>query len=67
VLDQPGISVALWGARKPAQLDPTAEVMGWTLDEEAMADIDRIVAESVPEPIGPEFMAPPLQRPQSSA
>ena len=67
VLDQPGISVALWGARKPAQLEPTAEVMGWTLDEEAMAEIDRIVAESVPEPIGPDFMAPPLQRPRSSA
>jgi aryl-alcohol dehydrogenase-like predicted oxidoreductase len=67
LLDQPGVSVALWGARKPAQLEPTGEVMGWTLDEAAMADIDRIIAESVPEPTGPEFMAPPLQRPRSKA
>ncbi len=63
LLDQPGVSVALWGARKPEQLAPAGEVMGWRLDEEAMAEIDRVVAESVPEPTGPEFMAPPLQRP----
>jgi transcriptional regulator with XRE-family HTH domain len=65
LLDRTGVGVALWGARKPAQLDPIAEVMGWALDEGAMAEIDRIVAECVPEPIGPEFMAPPLQRPRT--
>jgi aryl-alcohol dehydrogenase-like predicted oxidoreductase len=65
LLDRPGLGVALWGARRPAQLDPLGEVMGWHLDEAAIAEIDRIVAECVPEPIGPEFMAPPLQRPQT--
>jgi aryl-alcohol dehydrogenase-like predicted oxidoreductase len=67
LLDRPGVGVALWGARRPAQLDPVDEVMGWRLDEGAMAEIDRIVAECVPEPIGPEFMAPPLQRPHTAA
>src|SRR5512132_3070042 len=65
LLDRPGESVALWGARRPTQLDPVGEAMGWHLDEAAIAEIDRIVAECVPEPIGPGFMAPPLQRPRT--
>jgi hypothetical protein len=52
---------------RTAQLDPVGEVIGWRLDEGAMAEIDRIVAECVAEPIGPEFMAPPLHRPQTAA
>ncbi|MFO1126871.1 MAG: aldo/keto reductase [Rhodospirillales bacterium] len=67
LLDQPGVGIALWGARKPEQLEPAAEVMGWSLDDAALAEIDRIVAEAVPEPIGPEFMAPPLRRPSAKA
>ncbi len=59
VLDQPGVSVALWGARKPGQLDPLDGAMGWTLDADALAEIDRIVDEEVKDPVGPEFMAPP--------
>ncbi len=66
LLDRPGVSVALWGARKPAQLDPVDQVMGWHLDEAAMAEIESILAECVPQPIGPEFMAPPLKRPQAA-
>ena len=58
VLDRPGISVALWGAKRPEQLDAVAGVLGWKLDESAMAEIDRIVEESVPAPIGPEYLAP---------
>lgn len=58
VLDRPGVSVALWGAKRPDQLDPVAGVMGWKLDAEAMAAIDRIVAESVQDPIGPEYLTP---------
>ena len=64
VLDQPGIGVALWGARRPGQLDAVEAVMGWSIDESACRAIDQIVNESVAEPIGPDFMAPPLQRPQ---
>ena len=32
VLDRPGVSVALWGAKRPDQLDAIAGVMGWKLD-----------------------------------
>ncbi|NJJ40461.1 aldo/keto reductase [Paenibacillus apii] len=59
ILAQPGAGVALWGARKPEQLAPVDEVMGWSLDQQALEEIDRIVAETVKEPVGPEFMAPP--------
>ncbi len=54
-----GITIALWGARHPGQLAPVDEVMGWSLDESARAEIDRIVGETVTDPVGPEFMAPP--------
>lgn len=58
VLDRPGASVALWGAKRPNQLDAAAGVMGWRLDADAMAAIDRIVAESVTDPVGPEYLTP---------
>jgi aryl-alcohol dehydrogenase-like predicted oxidoreductase len=61
VLDQSGVSVALMGARRPAQLDPVSEVMGWTLGSDALAEIDRIVRTAVSDPVGPEFMAPPTR------
>jgi aryl-alcohol dehydrogenase-like predicted oxidoreductase len=61
VLDQQPLSIALWGARRPDQLDPVAEIAGWKLDPGALAEIDRIVAECVRDPIGPEFMAPPAR------
>jgi aryl-alcohol dehydrogenase-like predicted oxidoreductase len=62
VLDQPGVSVALWGARHPGELSPLRDVMGWTLDAKALAEIDAIVNDSVRDPVGPEFMAPPEQQ-----
>jgi aryl-alcohol dehydrogenase-like predicted oxidoreductase len=54
-----GNVVALWGARRPDQLTPMSEVMGWTLDIEGMREIDRILAATIKDPVGPEFMAPP--------
>jgi aryl-alcohol dehydrogenase-like predicted oxidoreductase len=60
VLDQ-GVSSALWGARHPAQLQPVDEVGGWQLDAPAMAEIDRILAATISDPVGPEFMAPPAR------
>jgi aryl-alcohol dehydrogenase-like predicted oxidoreductase len=62
VLDKQPLSIALWGARRPDQLDPVSDVMGWKLDASALAEIDRILAETVKDPVGPEFMAPPTQR-----
>jgi aryl-alcohol dehydrogenase-like predicted oxidoreductase len=61
VLDQQPLSIALWGARRPGQLDGVADIMGWNLDAAALAKINRIVAECVPDPIGPDFMAPPAR------
>ena len=60
VLDQPGVGAALWGARRPDQLDALPDALGFTLDEGTKAEIERIVDENVLDPIGPEFMAPPV-------
>jgi aryl-alcohol dehydrogenase-like predicted oxidoreductase len=58
VLDRGDKIVALWGARRPDQLAPVEDVMGWTLDDAAMQEIDRILAETIKDEVGPEFMAP---------
>ena len=58
MLDQ-GITTALWGARRPDQLEPVDDVIGWSLDASAKAEIDRILSEAITDPVGPEFMAPP--------
>lgn len=58
VLDQ-GDTIALWGARRPAQLDPVEDTMGWEVDERAKRRIEGILLETVKDPVGPEFMAPP--------
>ena len=60
MLDQ-GITTALWGARHPGQLQPVDEVMGWWLDAPAKAEINRIVRQTITDPVGPEFMAPPAR------
>jgi len=60
MLDQ-GISVALWGARHPDQLQAAHGVAGWSLGAATRARIDRILSEAITDPVGPEFMAP-LQR-----
>ncbi len=65
VLDQPGVGVALWGPRHPEELDPLNEVLGWHLDREALAYIDEVLAHSIRDPIGAEFMAPPEHRPEA--
>ena len=61
-LDQPGVSVALWGARHPEQLAPVDNIAGWKLDAGALQAIDKIVRETVADPVGPEFMAPPARQ-----
>jgi aryl-alcohol dehydrogenase-like predicted oxidoreductase len=57
-----GHTIALWGARKPSQLEPLNAAFGWTLDYEAKRTIDQILAETVTDPVGPEFMAPPERK-----
>jgi aryl-alcohol dehydrogenase-like predicted oxidoreductase len=54
-----GDTIALWGARRPTQLDAIEDVMGWRIDAATMKEIDKILDEMVTNPVGPEFMAPP--------
>jgi aryl-alcohol dehydrogenase-like predicted oxidoreductase len=66
VLDHPGVSVALWGARHASELEPLRDVMDWKLDDAAIHRLDAIIDESVLDPVGPEFMAPPEKRPDAA-
>jgi aryl-alcohol dehydrogenase-like predicted oxidoreductase len=59
ILDQGAI--ALWGARHPGQLDRVDQVFGWSLTSRDLEDIDEIIHRNIPNPVGPEFMAPPLR------
>ena len=61
VLDQ-GPTIALWGERRPDQLDGIDEAFGWTLSPQDLQDIDRLLAEHITDPVGPEFMAPPTRK-----
>ena len=54
-----GNVVALWGGRRPEQMDPIPEIMTFKLEKNHLADIDKIIAEYVQNPIGPEFMGSP--------
>ena len=65
MLDQ-GVSVALWGARRPDQLAAALGVFGWSLSKANRERIERIVDIAVGDPVGPEFMAP-LERPVAGA
>ena len=58
VLDRCENDIALWGARRPEQLEDLRGALGWTIDTDSMNEIDSILDTFVPEPIGPEFMAP---------
>jgi aryl-alcohol dehydrogenase-like predicted oxidoreductase len=60
ILDQ-GRTIALWGARRPDQLDGIDEAFGWKLDANDLRRIDALLAEHITDPVGPEFMAPPLR------
>ena len=62
LLDQPGVGVALWGARRPEQLEAIKEVGGWSLTKADFAAIDAVLRESIRNPVGPEFMAPPVRQ-----
>jgi aryl-alcohol dehydrogenase-like predicted oxidoreductase len=65
-LDQPGVSVVLWGTRHPNRLDPLDDAFGWRLDASANAQIDRILSETIRDPVGPEFMAPSVRPAQEA-
>ncbi len=58
VLDR-GPTVALWGARRPEQLNAIAGALAWNLDAQAMKEVDDILENELDAAVGPEFMAPP--------
>lgn len=61
ILDK-GVDIALWGARKPSQIDAITEIADWKLEPMHIKDIEAIVNEHVTNPVGPEFMAPPTRQ-----
>jgi aryl-alcohol dehydrogenase-like predicted oxidoreductase len=65
VLDQ-GVTVALWGGRRADQMRPVDDVVDWHLSAAANSQIDRILRDAIPDPVGPEFMAPPARAPNGA-
>jgi aryl-alcohol dehydrogenase-like predicted oxidoreductase len=59
LLDQPDVGIALWGARRPDQLNAVDGAFGWTIDAQTTRAVDTILTEEIGAAIGPEFMAPP--------
>jgi aryl-alcohol dehydrogenase-like predicted oxidoreductase len=58
VLDM-DVEIAIWGGRRPIQMEPVEEVFGWRVSDDFKQGVDRILSETVKDPVGPEFMAPP--------
>ena len=58
ILDQ-GPTIALWGARRPDQIEGLDDAFGWRLSAPDLEAIDGLLAEHITDPVGPEFMAPP--------
>ena len=63
ILDRGETMTALWGARNASQLDAVEQAFGWKLSSADYAEVDRILRETIENPVGPEFMAPPLREP----
>jgi aryl-alcohol dehydrogenase-like predicted oxidoreductase len=60
VLDK-GVEIAIWGGRRPMQMESIDEVLGWHVSDDFKNGIDRILSEEIQSPVGPEFMAPPAR------
>jgi hypothetical protein len=64
MLDRAPNHIALRERERPDQLGPIPELTGWSLDKDDFQAIDKILAETIKDPCGPEFMAPPEHRPE---
>lgn len=58
VLDM-GVEIAIWGGRRPGQMDPIDDIFGWQIDKAFKLAVDEVLFETIQNPVGPEFMAPP--------
>jgi aryl-alcohol dehydrogenase-like predicted oxidoreductase len=56
-----GVDIALWGARRPEELEPIHSIMNWKLTQEDFLEIDQIIEETIQDPVGPQFMSPPFR------
>ncbi len=54
-----GSDIALWGARRPDQIEAVDRLWGWQFDPATHVSVDQILERHVNHPVGPEFMAPP--------
>jgi len=54
-----GSDIALWGARRPEQIEAVDRLWGWQFDPATHVSVDQILERHVNHPVGPEFMAPP--------
>ena len=59
VLDQEGCDVVIWSGKNVKQLEPVPGMMGWKLTPEDIAEINRIVDETVTDSATPEYLLPP--------
>ncbi len=69
VLDNPGVSVALVGARKPSEIAENITAADWRLGKELRSEIERILAEEqVPPSRDAELITiPPVLKPRSGS
>jgi aryl-alcohol dehydrogenase-like predicted oxidoreductase len=61
MLEQPGVGIVLWGGRKPEQLAPVPGAWEWRLTAADCKEVDRILAETIFDPVGPEFLTPQVR------
>jgi aryl-alcohol dehydrogenase-like predicted oxidoreductase len=59
ILDRGETMTALWGARNSRQLEGVEEAFGWRLSSSDYVEVDRVLRETIKNPVGPEFMASP--------
>lgn len=59
VIDRYQGNIALWGARKPQQIEGVQDALGWRLTKQDYEAIDKILAKHIEKNIEPTFMAPP--------
>jgi aryl-alcohol dehydrogenase-like predicted oxidoreductase len=59
LIDKNDNSIALWGARRPEELEPVNNIFNWKLTDDGIKKIDEIVEKNVGKPDDPKYMAPP--------
>jgi aryl-alcohol dehydrogenase-like predicted oxidoreductase len=57
-LQQPGITCVIAGARTATQAEDNIGVGGWMIKPQDLQRVDEVLAEKIPEPVDPGFMAP---------